>query len=85
MDWWREAALINQHQAASSSGVKKKGKGLGELPVELQDHVFGDVEDFPITLEDAKEIRLALMEERKHLMIQHGEAFVASEFSLCEH
>jgi predicted Rossmann-fold nucleotide-binding protein len=84
MDWWREATLINQ-QAASSGGVKKKGKGLGGLPVELQDHVFGDVEDFPITLEDAKEIRLELMEERKHLMIRHGEAFVASEFSLCEH
>lgn len=85
MDWWREATLINQQQAAPSSGVKKKGKGLGELPVELQDHVFGNVEDFPITLEDAKEIRLELMDERKHLMIKHGEAFVASEFSLCEH
>ncbi|EDR01452.1 uncharacterized protein LACBIDRAFT_295569 [Laccaria bicolor S238N-H82] len=75
MDWWREATLINQQQAAPSSG----------LPVELQDHVFGNVEDFPITLEDAKEIRLELMDERKHLMIKHGEAFVASEFSLCEH
>jgi len=51
----------------------------------LKEQVFGSVDDFPIGLEEAKEIRLRLMEERKHYTVKQGEAFTAYEFSLCEH
>ncbi|KAF8061710.1 hypothetical protein FPV67DRAFT_1609365 [Lyophyllum atratum] len=71
-DWW--------------SGVVRQGdSAISALPVELQDHVFGDVEDFPISLEDAKELRLNLMEERRKFVYMHDQAFKQHEFALCEH
>ena len=38
---------------------------LSSLPIELLNHIIDDVPEFPISLEEAKEIRLELMEERK--------------------
>ncbi|KAF8646019.1 hypothetical protein AX16_007444 [Volvariella volvacea WC 439] len=71
MDWWIEEV----RQDAPMNG----------LPVEVQDMVFGGVDEFPIGLEEAKETRLELMEERKKFVLDHGRAFEAIEISLCEH
>lgn len=59
--WWAEETRL-------------KDSRIAQLPVELQDHVFGEVE-FSITLEEAKELRLKLMEERKTYVVQHGRRF----------
>ncbi|KAG6844884.1 hypothetical protein H0H87_002719 [Tephrocybe sp. NHM501043] len=56
-----------------------------KLPLELQDHVFNDVEEFPISLEEAKQLRLKLMEERAVFVQNHDAAFHQHRFSLCEH
>ena len=64
--------------------TQTKSQQITGLPVELQDHILDDV-DFPLSLEDAKELRLELMEERKAFVIDHGKAFEGATFSLCEH
>ncbi|KAJ2936892.1 hypothetical protein H1R20_g204, partial [Candolleomyces eurysporus] len=70
LDWWQELATAE----------------LGKLPLELRDQVFEGVEDFPITLDEAKEIRLELMEERKNFVLDHIRTVNRmNEFSLCEH
>ena len=50
-DWWAEVV--------SSENTK-----IGQLSGELLQHVVDDVDDFPIGLDEAKEIRLELMNER---------------------
>lgn len=45
--------------------VTSSSEGLSRLPVELRDNVVKDVEDFPISLESAKQLREELMAERK--------------------
>ena len=50
-DWWVEV-------------IREKSK-LGELPMELMQFVVNDVDDFPISLEEAKKVREELMEERR--------------------
>ncbi|KAI4729247.1 hypothetical protein E4T49_03038 [Aureobasidium sp. EXF-10728] len=56
---------------------------LNTLPNELMEKVFGDVADFPISMEAAKEFREELMEERGPL----AESMVECEahFYFCEH
>ena len=72
-DWWREH-------------IEELGTGLDRLPPELWDEVFDGVrDDFPISLEEAKDLRLKLMDERKAFVISRDEAFQGQEFSLCEH
>lgn len=68
-DWWSDA--IQQGEGA-----------LSTLPVELQNHVFTDVEDFPIGLEEAKGFRLQLMEEREKYVAVHDEEFNGYSFAL---
>ena len=66
----------------------KKNQQIIDLPVELQDHIYMyilDDVDFPISLQNAKELRLELMEERKAFVLDHGKAFEGATFSLCEH
>ncbi|KDR70071.1 hypothetical protein GALMADRAFT_904558 [Galerina marginata CBS 339.88] len=68
-DWWWKETKSSQPQepqepASASSAIPDKLNVAG-LPLELQDHILQDV-DFPISLEKAKELRLELMEERKH-------------------
>ena len=58
---------------------------LGRLPRELQDQVLSYLEDFPITMEEAKKLRLELMEERSSLAMEQNSAFTDTTFSLCEH
>lgn len=60
------------------------GAGL-KLPQELRDRVVDMVDDFPIGMEEAKEKRKELMQERGLYVTAHEEAFVSNTFSLCEH
>lgn len=46
-------------------------KGLAKLPTELKDHVFGQVDGFPMTMLDAKNLRTELMKERKKFVKKH--------------
>lgn len=68
-----------------SDSVQRRSDAISNLPVELREHVFSQVEDFPLSLEEAKELRLELMRERKNFVVDHGRAFRQHEFSLCEH
>ena len=70
-DWWNEMIPWNDI--------------LGRLPRELQDQVLSYLEDFPITMEEAKKLRLELMEERSSLAMEQNSAFTDTTFSLCEH
>ncbi|KAF8154436.1 hypothetical protein B0H34DRAFT_523156 [Crassisporium funariophilum] len=70
-DWWAEA-------------VKTDG-GLRKLPLELQDHVLRQVDEFPIGIEEANQLRLELMQERRRHVISQRENFECQQFNLCEH
>ncbi|KAJ6027985.1 hypothetical protein N7540_003561 [Penicillium herquei] len=72
-DWYEEATNL-------------RGDVLGaRLPVELQDMVIRNLGDFPISMEEAKEFRLKLMEERSMASKSQNELFTVGDFSLCEH
>ncbi|KAH6909370.1 hypothetical protein BKA70DRAFT_1188541 [Coprinopsis sp. MPI-PUGE-AT-0042] len=73
-DWWRKS-------------IREDTKNpINSLPVELQEHVYGDVDDFPIGLDEAKRLREEFMEERKVFVIENSRRFRNSmNFSLCEH
>ncbi|KAF8062260.1 hypothetical protein FPV67DRAFT_1672737 [Lyophyllum atratum] len=71
-DWWSQA-------------IQKGDSAIPKLPLELQEEIFKNVKDFPIDLEEAKEMRLKLMEERKVYVARHEDEFAQDTFSLCEH
>jgi hypothetical protein len=75
-EWWSEEV---------DRQMKESGKAMGKLSNELKDKVFDDVEDFPIGMDEAKELRLKLMEERTQYVIASERAFKKNVFSLCEH
>lgn len=56
-----------------------------KLPVELQQMVLEDVDDLPITMEEAKQYREELMEERRAVKDEQSDMFAIGSFSLCEH
>jgi hypothetical protein len=68
-----------------SDSVERGSGALTDLPLELREKVFSDVEDFPLSLREAKELRLELMEERKGFVVENNESFEQHTFSLCEH
>lgn len=63
----------------------RERSALPNLPLELTNIIMDGVDDFPIGLDRAKELRLELMEERKGFVVRHTEAFQSEYFSLCEH
>ena len=69
--WWAEE-------------VAKTGP-LASLSAELREQIIGDVDDFPIGMDEAKEFRLRLMEERGRYVDAQDGAFRSNTFSLCEH
>jgi Protein of unknown function (DUF4246) len=73
-DWWRKS-------------IREDPKiPINDLPFELQEHVYGEVDDFPISMREAKELREEFMKERKVFVVEHSRNFNTSmEFSLCEH
>jgi hypothetical protein len=77
-DWWSEAILQD------FSG-QKRDHAFGKLSQEICDQVFESVNDFPIGMDEAKEIRLSLMEERKQYVSYFDAGFNSETFSLCEH
>lgn len=70
-EWWTEV-------------ITEKSK-LGELPAELMQYVVDDVEGFPISLEEAKNLRETLMDERKAFVQDVNQEYENEEFSFCEH
>lgn len=74
--WWSEKV------AEAFSGTEA---AIGALSNELKDKVFAEVDDFPIGLDEAKDLRLDLMEERKKYVIVQNNNFSSHSFSLCEH
>ena len=55
------------------------------LPRELADRVLDNVSDFPISLQEAKDIRLDVIAERKAHVEDVNEVLQAPTFSFCEH
>lgn len=58
---------------------------LSSLPIEVLNHIIDYVPEFPISLEEAKEIRLELMEERKAIRKVSKNKVRHEAFSFCEH
>jgi hypothetical protein len=82
LDWWTEATLEEEPSPPLESVL---GNAFYELPTELKTRILKEVDDFPISLEEAKEIRLELMDERSVYSDSQDSAFQQREFSLCEH
>lgn len=55
------------------------------MPTELVDSIIDNVSDFPISLEEAKEIRLRLMDERKAFVKDVDQHLEETVFAFCEH
>ncbi|KAL2068784.1 hypothetical protein VTL71DRAFT_15122 [Oculimacula yallundae] len=75
-EWWSEEV---------DKQVTGSGKPWQKLSAEMKDKIFKDVDEFPISMEVAKELRLQLMEERKSYAPALNRQFERHEFSLCEH
>ena len=58
---------------------------LASIPKEVVDQIVDDVDDFPISLEEAKGLRLELMEERKVFVDEVDKDIQSSTFFFCEH
>lgn len=54
------------------------------LPVEIKDKIV-DCMDWPMSLEEAKEHRIALMDERKYFVDESNREHFERVFYLCEH
>ena len=70
-DWW-------------SPEIRDSG-ALARMPKEIVDQIVEEVDDFPISLEEAKELRLKLMDERKVFVEDVNEEIQSSTFFFCEH
>ena len=55
------------------------------VPAEIQNEIIRNVVEFPIGIEEAKELMLELMEERKVFVQNPDQKFTSESFSLCEH
>ena len=72
-DWWR-------------NHIAQLPTCLDRLPLELQDAVFdGVIYDFPFGLDEAKNMRLELMDERKAFAITQDKAFKGRELVRSSH
>ncbi|KAL1847909.1 hypothetical protein Plec18167_004873 [Paecilomyces lecythidis] len=69
-DWWEEEFM--------------RQNPLQRLPAELTMEVVGRL-DSPMSMEEAKELRLELMDERKAFVDEQTDMFHSHTFSLCEH
>ncbi|KAF5323948.1 hypothetical protein D9611_008280 [Ephemerocybe angulata] len=78
LDWWAE-------EVPAKEGDVQDADALTKLPNELKQRIFSSVEDFPIDMETAKDLREKLMAERKSYVLDHQRRFAATSISLCEH
>ena len=58
---------------------------MRKLPLEVEDNIFQFVSGFPMSMDEAKELRLELMKERTATTGTVNDAFHSLGFSLCEH
>jgi hypothetical protein len=70
-DWWER--IVPWHNV------------LGRLPAELQIQVASQIDDFPLSMDEAKKLRLELMSERTEFVRDFNDKLQRSTFSLCEH
>lgn len=70
-DWWAEELR----------GLDR----VAELPPELVDNILDQAGDFPISLEEAKEMRLELMRERTAFVDYVNKEYEQETFNFCEH
>ena len=70
-DWWLESIWQN--------------RALPRLSLEIQKKIVDEVTDFPFSLEEAKEFRRALMDQRGAFVRKQDKKFAENTFSLCEH
>ncbi|KAF9523656.1 hypothetical protein CPB83DRAFT_839565 [Crepidotus variabilis] len=82
-EWWWEKVMATD-KSHPVTGLKGVRPSVSQVPIELQEGILQDV-DFPFDLEQAKELRLELMEERKAFVLKSSEAFMETTISLCEH
>ena len=75
LDWWKEAN-ITQGPPNGSPGF------LESLPVEVQDQVFDQFQEFPISLQEAKGLRLELVRERRNFALDNQRFIEGRTFSL---
>jgi hypothetical protein len=66
--------------------IKELESGISDLPTELVNMIGEEVRDFPIGLEEAKELREELMKERglNDRMVEY-QVTQENQFSFCEH
>ena len=70
-EWWAEMV----------SGLDR----VSQLPPELINNVLDQAGDFPITMDEAKELRLELMDERTAFVDEVNKDYEHYRFSVCEH
>ncbi|KAK3618473.1 hypothetical protein LTR56_024606 [Elasticomyces elasticus] len=58
---------------------------VADLPPEVAEHVLDSAGDFPITLKEAKELRLELMQERSTYEANVDAKMTCEGFDFCEH
>ncbi|KAH8812737.1 hypothetical protein F5884DRAFT_315906 [Xylogone sp. PMI_703] len=66
------------------AGEVARMQSLDRLPPELQQKVMDEV-DYPMHMDEAKKLRLELMEERSIFAREQNDIFTSHEFNLCEH
>ncbi|OBZ77481.1 hypothetical protein A0H81_02708 [Grifola frondosa] len=73
--------------AATIVVPRRAGKvpALRALPQEIWDMIMQYALAGTVSLEEAKQDRLALMEERSHFVIEHNREIFEVEFNMCEH
>ncbi|KAF9270595.1 hypothetical protein L218DRAFT_914736 [Marasmius fiardii PR-910] len=72
-EWWGEVIS------------KDTSTRFGQLPPELREHIIEMVDDWPLSLEDAKEVRLDLMNQRRQFAFNVNRDYEQDGFSFCEH
>ncbi|KAG5637120.1 hypothetical protein H0H81_005713 [Sphagnurus paluster] len=70
--WWIDA-------------IRRSHNKISVLPIEVQDTIFGFLDEFPINMQEAKEERVMLMDERKLFIVAQNKRYMETYFSLCEH
>ncbi|TFK70996.1 hypothetical protein BDN72DRAFT_958380 [Pluteus cervinus] len=73
-DWWRQAVHDGPEKARQV-----------RIPIELQEHILDEVEEFPLSMEEAKDLRLELMDERSIFTTCLNDVFHSDQFLLGEH
>ncbi|KAH0027932.1 hypothetical protein KCU78_g3809, partial [Aureobasidium melanogenum] len=71
-EWWAEAV----------QGLDCK---LDKLPAELRHQVMSEVDDFPVSLDEAKKLREELMDERRAFVRDFNDKYQKHTFNFCEH